>query len=94
MILAPIPTTPVLAEEVGWVNCLQATAIAMFITGTEISSDWKAVHSLSCPQTSIMLMESHELQTEYNKRSSGTSLKTYTIIQIQVKESSQQLKNI
>lgn len=87
MILAPIPAKLVLAEEVVWVNCLQATAIAMLVTGVEISSDWKAVHSLSCPQTSIMLMESHELHTVYNKSSSGTSLKTYTIIQIQVKES-------
>lgn len=87
MILAPIPATLVLAEEAGWVNCLQATAIAMLVTGVEISSDWKAVHSLSCPQTSIMLKESHELHTVYNESSSGTGLKTYNIIHIQVKES-------
>jgi len=34
-----------------------------------------------------MLMESHELHTVHNKSSSGTGLKTYTIIQIQVNES-------
>ena len=61
MILAPIPAKLVPTEEVGWVNCLQATAIAMLVTGVDINSDWKAVHSLSCPQTSTMLIESHEL---------------------------------
>jgi hypothetical protein len=61
MILAPIPALLVLAEEMGWVNCLQATAIAMLVTGVEISSDWKVLHTLSCPQTSTMLMEPHEL---------------------------------
>jgi hypothetical protein len=34
-----------------------------------------------------MLKESHELHTVYNESSSGTGLKTYNIIHIQVKES-------